>query len=159
MIEVYDLWKVFRLYKTPFDKLKETIVRKKRYSRDLIALKGISLKIKGGQSIGIVGENGAGKSTLLKILTGVLIPTKGSFKIDGLITGLLELGTGFNRELSGRKNVYMNGLLIGMSKDEITKKMASIIEFSELGPFIDEPMKTYSSGMAMRLGFSVAIHA
>jgi len=158
MIEVIDLWKVFKVYHNPADRLKEIIFRRK-YSKEYIALKGINFTVKEGETLGIIGENGAGKSTILKILTGILYPTKGIVKVHGRITGLLELGTGFNPELTGIKNIYMNGMLIGMSKEEIDKKLQSIIDFSELGDFIEEPIKTYSSGMLMRLAFSIAIHA
>jgi lipopolysaccharide transport system ATP-binding protein len=158
MIEVNNLSKVFRLYHNPKNRLKEILLRRP-YSRDFIALKNISFTVHEGETLGIIGENGAGKSTLLKILAGILLPTNGQVSIDGHITGLLELGTGFNPELTGLKNIYMNGLLLGMSKEEIDRKLNSIIEFTELGSFIDEPIKVYSSGMLMRLAFSVSIHS
>jgi len=158
MIKVDNVWKTFKLYKKPSDRLKEIIFRKK-YHTSYQALKGVSFNVKEGEVLGIIGPNGAGKSTLLKILTGVLLPDKGKVEIDGKITGLLELGTGFNFELTGFENIYINGLLIGMSKEEIDKKVKNIIDFSELGEFIYEPIKTYSSGMVMRLAFSIAIHA
>lgn len=158
MIEVNSLSKVFRLYHNPKNRLKEIVFRKP-YSREFTALKDINFTVSKGETLGIIGENGAGKSTLLKILAGILLPTKGHVSIKGHITGLLELGTGFNPEITGLKNIYMNGLLLGMSKEEIDRKLNSIIEFTELGSFIDEPIKTYSSGMLMRLAFSVSIHA
>lgn len=158
MIKADNLWKKFRLYHDPKDRLKEIIFRK-TFSRDFTALKGVSFTVETGQTLGIIGENGAGKSTLLKILTGILLPTCGTVHVDGHITGLLELGTGFNPELTGMKNIYMNGLLIGMSRDQIDNRLKDIIEFTELGEFIGEPIKTYSSGMLMRLAFSIAIHA
>lgn len=158
MIKVDNLSKVFRLYHNPKDRLKEILLRRV-YSREITALKDITFTVKEGETLGIIGENGAGKSTLLKILTGILLPTSGKIQVDGNITGLLELGTGFNPEFTGLKNIYMNGLLIGMSKEEIDKKLDRIMEFTELGEFIKEPIKTYSSGMLMRLAFSIAIHA
>ena len=158
MIKVDNLSKVFRLYHDPKDRLKEIFLRRV-YSREITALKDLTFQVQEGETLGIIGENGAGKSTLLKILTGILLPTSGRVQVDGNITGLLELGTGFNHEFTGMKNIYMNGLLIGMSKEEIDKKLDSIIEFTELGEFIKEPIKTYSSGMLMRLAFSIAIHA
>lgn len=158
MITVDNVWKVFRLYHDPKDRLKEIIFRKK-YSREYEALKGVSFTVREGETLGIVGENGAGKSTLLKILTGILLPTMGKIHVDGHITGLLELGTGFNTEFTGMQNIYMNGLLIGMNRETIDKRIDSIVDFTELGEFINEPIKTYSSGMLMRLAFSIAIHA
>jgi lipopolysaccharide transport system ATP-binding protein len=158
MIKAENLTKAFRLYHDPKDRLKEIFLRRE-YSREITALKNLSFQVQAGETLGIIGENGAGKSTLLKILTGILLPTSGRVQVDGSITGLLELGTGFNHEFTGMKNIYMNGLLIGMSREEIDKKLESIIEFTELGEFIKEPIKTYSSGMLMRLAFSIAIHA
>jgi len=158
MIRVQDLWKVFKLYRSPADRLKEIVFRRP-YHREFVALRGVSFQVADGQSLGIVGPNGAGKSTLLKILTGVLLPDRGQVEVSGRITGLLELGTGFNPEMSGRQNIFLNGTLLGMSREEIEAKLKEIIAFSELEDFIDEPLKTYSSGMVMRLAFSVAIHA
>jgi len=158
MIEVKDIWKTFKLYKKPSDRLKEIILRK-RYHDIHEALKGVSFFLKKGEVLGIIGPNGAGKSTLLKILTGILLPDKGIIRKDGRITALLELGTGFNFDMPGIENIYLNGLLLGMNKEEIDRKINEIIEFSELGDFINEPLKTYSSGMVMRLAFSIAIHA
>ena len=158
MIRVNNLCKTFRLYQNPKDRLKELLFRRV-YSREFAALDDVTFSVGEGETLGIVGENGAGKSTLLKILTGILLPTSGVVQVDGHITGLLELGTGFNSELTGLKNIYLNGLLIGMSKEEIDNKLAQIVAFTELGKFIEEPIKTYSSGMLMRLAFAVAIHA
>jgi lipopolysaccharide transport system ATP-binding protein len=122
-------------------------------------LQDVSFEVNQGETVGIFGQNGAGKSTLLKLLTGVLIPDTGDIKITGRITGLLELGTGFNAEFSGLDNIFLNATYLGLSKDEIKERLESIVEFTELGDFIHEPVKTYSSGMLMRLAFSVAIHA
>jgi len=158
MIKVEGISKKFKLYRSPADRLKEIILRKP-YHKDFIALANISFEVGAGQTLGIIGQNGAGKSTLLKILSGIVIPDSGTIQIDGKVTGLLELGTGFNAEMTGLENIYMNGTLIGMTKDEIDQKKQTIIDFSELGEFIHEPIKTYSSGMTMRLAFSIAIHA
>ena len=158
MIKVEGISKKFKLYRSPADRLKEIIFRKP-YHKDFVALDNISFEIGAGQTLGIIGQNGAGKSTLLKILSGIVIPDSGTIHIDGKVTGLLELGTGFNAEMTGLENIYMNGTLIGMTKEEIDRKKQTIIDFSELGEFIHEPIKTYSSGMTMRLAFSIAIHA
>lgn len=158
MIRVTGVSKRFRIYSSPADRLKEVFFHRS-YHRDFEALKDISFEVDSGETLGIVGQNGAGKSTLLKILSGVLLPDTGAVEISGKVTGLLELGTGFNSELSGLENIFMNGTFLGMSRDEIEAKKDAIISFAELGEFINEPIKTYSSGMLMRLGFAVAIHA
>jgi len=158
MIKVDGISKQFKLYRSPADRLKEIVFRKS-YHKDFLALDNISFEVKNGETLGIIGQNGAGKSTLLKILSGIVISDKGTIKVDGKVTGLLELGTGFNAEMTGLENIYMNGTHIGMSRDELDKKKQAIIDFSELGEFINEPLKTYSSGMTMRLAFSIAIHA
>jgi len=162
MIKVSNIYKQFKLYDKPSDRLKEIIFQRfldRKFHHIYEALKGISFEVKEGETLGILGKNGAGKSTLLKIITGVLLPNSGSYKIDGKITGLLELGTGFDNELSGMQNITGNGLLIGMTKTEILQQRQAIIDFSELGDFIEEPIRTYSSGMVMRLAFSIAMHA
>ena len=158
MIRVDSISKMFKLYRSPADRLKEIVTRNK-YHTDFQALHDVSFAVADGETLGIVGQNGAGKSTLLKILTGILLPDSGTIAIDGKITGLLELGTGFNYEMTGIENIYMNGTLLGMARDEIDRKRDTIIGFTELGEFIYEPIKTYSSGMTMRLAFSIAIHA
>jgi ABC-type polysaccharide/polyol phosphate transport system ATPase subunit len=158
MIKVEGISKKFKLYRSPADRLKEILFRRP-FHKDFVALDNISFEINPGQTLGIIGQNGAGKSTLLKILSGIVIPDTGTISIDGKVTGLLELGTGFNPEMTGLENIYMNGTLIGMPREEIDQKKQTIIEFSELGEFIHEPIKTYSSGMTMRLAFSIAIHA
>nr|WP_248280651.1 ABC transporter ATP-binding protein [Aromatoleum aromaticum] len=129
------------------------------FHHDHQALADVSFEVPSGQTLGIIGHNGAGKSTLLKLLNGVLLPDAGQIETGGRITGLLELGTGFNHDLSGARNIDNNGLLIGMTQAEIDTERQSIIDFSELGNFIHEPLKTYSSGMVMRLAFAIAIHA
>lgn len=158
MIKADSISKKFKLYRSPADRLKEIVTRKK-YHTHFQALNNISFEVADGETLGIIGQNGAGKSTLLKILTGILLPDSGAIYIDGRITGLLELGTGFNYEMTGLENIYMNGTLLGISKEEIDKKREAIIDFAELGEFIYESIKTYSSGMVMRLAFSIAIHA
>lgn len=158
MIKVSGVSKKFKLYHTPTDRLKEKILRKK-YHREITALENISFEVKEGQTLGIVGQNGAGKSTILKVLSGVMLPDDGLIEVDGKITGLLELGTGFDQELTGIENIFMNGTFLGMDKNEIERKKDDIIAFTELGDFIYDPIKTYSSGMLMRLAFSIAMHA
>ncbi|MBK1692012.1 ABC transporter ATP-binding protein [Ectothiorhodospira mobilis] len=158
MIRVHALSKRFRLYRRPTDRLREILLRRPFHTPHQ-ALSDISFQVEPGQSLGIIGQNGAGKSTLLKLLTGVLLPDSGGIHIDGRITGLLELGTGFNPELPGLDNIRINAALLGMSPDEVAQRRDAIIAFAELGEFIAEPVKTYSSGMLMRLGFAIAIHA
>lgn len=158
MIKVTALSKRFKLYRTPADRLKEIVLRK-TYHTDFQALHNISFEVADGETLGIIGQNGAGKSTLLKILSGVILPDSGTIVSTGKITGLLELGTGFNPEMTGVQNIYMNGLLLGMDRNEVDAKRETIIDFAELGEFIYEPLKTYSSGMVMRLAFSIAMHA
>lgn len=158
MIEVINLCKTYKLYSQPIDRIKEALFGK-TYHHQHTALSGISFKVESGETLGVIGKNGAGKSTLLKLLVGVALPDAGRIEIDGKITGLLELGTGFDHELSGSENIAINGLLLGMEPKQIEDAQASIIAFSELGEYIKEPLRTYSSGMVMRLAFSIAIHA
>jgi len=158
MIEVRGLHKRFRLYRRPEDRLLESLLRRPRH-RTHHVLRGIDFEVAPGETLGILGRNGAGKSTLLKLLMGVLLPDAGEMRIDGKITGLLELGTGFDSTLSGLGNIERNGVLLGMSHAEIAARREAIIAFSELGRSIGEPLRTYSSGMTMRLAFSIAIHA
>ena len=158
MIRVENLCKTFKIYATPSARLKEILLRRSCHTLHT-ALEKISFSVENGETLGIIGPNGAGKSTLLKLLSGILIPDEGSISISGKITGLLELGTGFNSEMTARQNIYMNGLLLGMNNEEIRSKEASIIAFTELEPFMDNPLKTFSSGMVMRLAFAIAYHA
>ncbi len=158
MLRVSHVRKEFKLYSRPALRLKEILFRRSYHTRH-VALEDISFEVRSGETLGILGRNGAGKSTLLKILNGVLLPDGGEIDIKGRVTGLLELGTGFDGNLTGVQNILGNGLLLGMNREEIEAKRAAIIEFSELGRFIDEPIRTYSSGMVMRLAFSIAIHA
>ncbi|WP_136526199.1 ABC transporter ATP-binding protein [Geomonas ferrireducens] len=155
-IKVENLSKVYKLYDTPQDRLKEAIspIRKK-YHNDFYALQDINFEILKGETVGIIGRNGSGKSTLLKIITGVLTPTTGSAYVNGRISALLELGTGFNPELTGIDNVYFNGMLMGFSKEEMNSRLDSILSFADIGDFIHQPVKTYSSGMFVRLAFAV----
>lgn len=158
MIHIRGLNKTFKLFRRPSDRLKEVLTGKNRH-QSYHALQDVGFDVAPGEVLGVLGRNGAGKSTLLKLLTGVLLPDSGSIAIDGRVTGLLELGTGFNPDLTGYQNITANGLMLGMSHDEIAARRDTIVEFSELGAYIDEPLRTYSSGMVMRLAFSVAIHA
>jgi lipopolysaccharide transport system ATP-binding protein len=158
MIQVENLFKSFKIYHSPADRLKELVFRR-QYCRQFRALRGVSLRVKAGETLGVIGLNGAGKSTLLKILTGILMPDSGFVQIEGRAVGLLELGTGFNPEFSGLHNIYFNGTLLGMAREEVQRKLDEIIGFSELGDFIEQPLKTYSTGMIMRLAFAIAIHA
>ncbi len=158
VIVVNNLVKRFKCYSSPADRLKEILFRKPRH-RVFTALDHISLTLEEGQSIGVIGRNGSGKSTLLKILAGIVLPDAGTVTIHGRVTGLLELGTGFHGEFTGRENIRHNAALLGMSREEIAEKMEAIEAFAELGPFLDEPLKIYSSGMVLRLAFSIAIHA
>lgn len=158
MITVNDLHKSFKLFAKPADRLLEAVTGRSRHATH-VALDGVSFQVGEGEVLGVLGRNGAGKSTLLKLMTGVLMPDAGHIHIDGRVTGLLELGTGFNTELSGAQNITANALMLGMTHEEIDARRRAIIDFSELGDYIDEPLRTYSSGMVMRLGFSIAIHA
>src|SRR5437879_12420667 len=127
--------------------------------RDVIwALNGVSLQVKRGEIIGLIGRNGAGKSTLLKVLSRITYPTSGRVEVNGRVGSLLEVGTGFHDELTGRENIYLNGSILGLRKREIDSSLEQIVEFADIGPFLDTPIKRYSSGMRMRLGFSVAAH-
>lgn len=154
-ISARNLTKVYKLYSSPSNRLKELIFKKPLHKR-FVALKDISFELKKGETLGIIGENGAGKSTLLKILAKTLSPTSGDLQINGKVSSLLELGSGFHPEFSGIENIYFYGALLGLSRAELSKKIDEIIEFAEIGDFINYPLKTYSSGMFVRLAFSVA---
>lgn len=158
VIAVHNLSKSFRLYRRSRDRFRELFTRHCLH-RSFTAVNDISFSLPPGTTLGIVGENGSGKSTLLKLIAGVLLPDSGIIQRRGKITGLLELGTGFNVELSGRQNIYLNGLYLHMSRQQLMEREQAIIDFTELGDFIDEPLKNYSSGMTMRLAFAIAIHA
>lgn len=155
-IRIRDLTKVYHLYEKNTDRIKETFL-KKRYSKDHYALNHIDLDVKKGESVGIVGTNGSGKSTLLKLITGVVSPSEGELKTQGKIAALLELGAGFNPEYTGLENIYLNGTMMGYTEKEMEERVPEIIEFADIGDFIYQPVKTYSSGMFARLAFSVSI--
>ncbi len=158
-IVIKNLTKRYQLYNRPLDRLKETFsLQHKKYSKDHYALQGIDLEIHKGESIGIVGTNGSGKSTLLKLITGVVTPTEGEILTSGKIAALLELGAGFNQEYTGLENIYLNGTMMGYSEKEMEKRVPDIIEFADIGDFIHQPVKTYSSGMFARLAFAVSIN-
>lgn len=158
-IRVNNVSKMYKLYDKPIDRLKESLgLSKKKNYVEHYALKNVSFDVKKGETIGIIGTNGSGKSTILKIITGVLNPTDGNVEINGRISALLELGAGFNMEYTGIENVYLNGTMIGFTKEEIDEKLDAILEFAEIGEFVHQPVKTYSSGMFVRLAFAVAIN-
>ncbi len=154
-VKLKNISKVYKIYSNPIDRLKE-IFFKKKYHREFVALKDINLTVKHGEIVGIIGENGAGKTTLLKIIAKILNPTQGEVEVNGKLSALLELGAGFHPEFTGRQNIYINGTLLGLRKEAIKRKEKEIIEFAELEDFIDQPIKTYSSGMYVRLAFSIA---
>ena len=158
-ISVNDVSKMYKLYDNPMDRLKESLgLSKKKKYKEHFALDHVSFQVNKGETVGIIGTNGSGKSTILKIITGVLSPTGGNVTVNGRISALLELGAGFNMEYSGIENVYLNGSMIGFSREEIDAKLQSILDFADIGEFIHQPVKTYSSGMFVRLAFAVAIN-
>lgn len=158
-IRVNNLSKVYNLYEKPIDRLKETLSPFKRiYHKSFYALNDISFDVEQGETVGIVGTNGSGKSTILKIITGVLTPTQGSVEIKGKISALLELGAGFNMEYTGIENIYLNGTMMGFTKKEMEEKLKDILDFADIGDFVYQPVKTYSSGMLVRLAFATAIN-
>lgn len=159
VIQVNNVTKKYALYPDPSYRIKEALsIRKKVYHKDFYALQDVSFDVKKGETVGIIGTNGSGKSTILKIITGVLSTTQGSVRVDGKISALLELGAGFNMEYTGRENIFLNGRMMGLSRKEMEEKEQAIIEFAEIGDFIDQPVKSYSSGMFARLAFAVAIN-
>lgn len=156
-VTVNDVWKYFRLHHEKNQYLKTTLLRGRRARYDEFwALSGVSFEVPFGSTFGIIGSNGSGKSTLLKCLAGILTPDRGSVSCNGRMAALLELGAGFHPDLTGRENIYLNGAILGMSRGEINGKLDEIIEFSGLGKFVDTPVKNYSSGMVVRLGFAIA---
>lgn len=159
VIKIENLKKVYNLYEKPVERLKEALsLSKKNYHKEHFALNNINLSIKKGESVGIVGTNGSGKSTLLKIITGVLNPSSGNVLVNGKIAALLELGAGFNPEYTGIENIYLNGTMMGYNEKEIKERIKPIIDFADIGDFIYQPVKTYSSGMFARLAFAVSIN-
>ena len=160
VIKVNDVTKIYKIYGNPKDRFKEAlnIGKDKEYHKDYYALKNVSFQVGKGEIVGIVGRNGSGKSTILKILTGVLNPTEGNVEMNGKVAALLELGAGFNMEYTGMKNIYLNAAMMRVSREEIEKKIPEILAFADIGDFIHQPVKTYSSGMFVRLAFAVAIH-
>lgn len=159
VIKVRGVSKLYKLYDKPMDRLKESLglTRKKKYTEHY-ALRDVDFQVEKGETVGIIGTNGSGKSTILKIITGVLNPTRGDIEINGRISALLELGAGFNMEYTGIENVYLNGTMIGFTKEEVDEKLQDILDFADIGDFVNQPVKTYSSGMFVRLAFAVAIN-
>src|ERR1039457_3061155 len=159
VIELSGVSKKYNLYDAPGDRLREFLSpRRRQYHREHWAIRDVSVKIRKGETFCIVGENGSGKSTLLKLMVGILQPTSGAVEIRGRVTALLELGSGFNPEFTGRQNVFLNGAILGLPAREVAAKLNEILEFAEIGAYIDQPVKTYSSGMVVRLAFAVAVH-
>ncbi len=154
-IIVQGVSKTYRMYAKPFDRFKEALFRRS-FHQPFYSLRDVSFSVNPGESVGIIGENGAGKSTLLKLIAGTLSPSQGTIQLGGRVAALLELGASFHPEFTGRQNIYLNGALLGLTDREIRLKESEIIEFAELGLFVDQPVKTYSSGMTVRLAFSIA---
>ena len=158
-VEFHGVSKSYPIYETPGDRLKELLsLHRRPYHRDYWALRDLDFEVRRGETFCIIGENGSGKSTLLQLVAGILQPTSGQVRVHGRVSALLELGSGFNPEFTGRENVYLNAAILGFSKKEIDRRYRDIEEFAEIGDFIDQPVKTYSSGMVVRLAFAVAIH-
>ena len=159
-IHVQDVTKIYKLYDKPTDRMKDflNLPSKKQRYKEHFALRNLSFDVKKGECVGFIGTNGAGKSTILKIITGVSNPTSGEVVIDGRISALLELGAGFNMEYTGLENVYLNGMMIGFTREEINAKLDDILTFADIGDFIHQPVRTYSSGMFVRLAFAIAIN-
>lgn len=157
VISVRSLGKCFHVYNTPADRLKQAFFRwKKQYYREFWALRGVSFEVFPGESVGILGRNGGGKSTLLQLIAGTLTPTEGDVAVRGRVAAMLELGSGFNAEFTGRENVFLKGAILGISRKEMEERFDGIAAFADIGEFLEQPLKTYSSGMAARLAFAVA---
>lgn len=158
-VEVVNLWKKFRIYHERAISLKERVIFWGRQrAEDFWALKNINLTVPRGTTVGLIGRNGSGKSTLLKIINRILYPTEGEVRVRGRVSTLLELGAGFHPDFTGRENIFLNASILGLTRREIKERLDDIIAFAELGDFIDNPVRNYSSGMYMRLGFAVAVH-
>ena len=166
-IRVKNLGKAYQIYNVPRDRLKQFLVPRlyrvisktpKQYYREFWALKDVSFEVRKGETVGIIGCNGSGKSTLLQLISGILTPSTGSVDVNGRIAALLELGSGFNPQFTGRENIYLNGTILGLSREEIDTRFDEIVEFADIGDFIEQPVKTYSSGMMLRLAFSVSVN-
>jgi len=167
-ISLQNISKCYQIYERPQDRLKQSIIprlrrwvraKSRQYYREFWALKGVSFEVKKGETVGIVGRNGSGKSTLLQILCGTLTPTAGEVNVVGRVGALLELGSGFNPEFTGRENIYMSSAILGLSREQVEERFQDIVAFADIGDFIEQPIKTYSSGMYVRLAFSVIAHA
>lgn len=159
MIIASHITKTYRLYDTPSSRLKEILwAGRRRFHRDFVALDDVSIEVQTGETFGVIGRNGAGKSTLLQIIAGVLQPSAGSVRVEGRVTALLELGSGFNPDYTGRENIILSGQILGVSEAEMRRKLEVIVRFAELEAFVDQPVRTYSTGMLMRLAFAAAIH-
>ena len=158
VLSVKNVSKCFEMYEKPVHRLYQTLCAGRyRFYKEFWALKGISFDVRRGECVGIIGKNGAGKSTLLQIITGTLTQTSGEVHVAGRVAALLELGSGFNPEFTGRENVYLNASILGLSHEETSSRFQSILDFADIGDFIDQPVKTYSSGMMVRLAFAVQI--
>ena len=157
-IDIQDIVKTYKLYNKPIDRLKESLSRNTCYHKLFYAVNGVSFTVRRGETVGIIGRNGAGKSTILKMITGVLTPSSGQIYLSGTVAALLELGTGFDAEKNGIENIYLNGRINGLTKKQIEESIDDVLEFADIGDFIYQPIKTYSSGMLVRLAFATAIH-
>lgn len=158
VISVEGLGKCYRMYEKPSHRLWQGLTGRGRFHKDFWALRGVDVQILRGETFGVIGKNGSGKSTFLQMVAGTLTPTEGSLKVDGRVAALLELGSGFNPEFTGRENVYLNATILGLARSEIDTRMRSILEFADIGDFIDQPVRSYSSGMTVRLAFAVIVH-
>ena len=159
MISVRNVSKLYRIYENPSGRLKEILLRgRRKYHRDFWALEDVSLEVEQGEAVGIIGRNGDGKTTLLQIIAGIMKPTSGDVIVEGRVTALLELGSGFNPEYTGRENILLSGQILGFSEEEMRRRLDVIVQFAELESFVDQPVKTFSTGMMMRLAFASAIH-
>lgn len=158
VISVHGLGKCYRMYEKPSHRLWQGLTGRGTFHRDFWALRGVDLQIARGETFGVIGKNGSGKSTFLQMVAGTLTPTEGSLEVQGRVAALLELGSGFNPEFTGRENVYLNATILGLSRSEIDARMQSILEFADIGAFIDQPVRSYSSGMTVRLAFAVIVH-